>query len=145
LFDGGRLRANERDFHAPENSDLAWVLAQGRSNPLGLSLVFILTARRLGLEVEGCAFPARFLCRVRDGRRTWVIDCYDRGRRHDLNVLLGRDGLSEPMRRALVAAAPPGAVLVRLLRNLHDALTRAGRAEDAAMAERLLASLHVGP
>lgn len=145
LFGGGRLAANEEDFHAPENSDLAWVLAQGRSNPLGLSLAYILTARRLGMEVEGCAFPARFLCRVRAGGRTWIIDCYERGRRHDLQALLARDGLTVAMRRALVAPVPPGAVVVRLLRNLHDALTRAGRATDARLVRRLLASLHVEP
>ena len=145
LFADGRFSGNEEHFHAPENSDLAWVLTTGQSNPIGLSLVFILVARRLGIEVEGCAFPSRFLCRIQIDGRVRILDCYDEARSYDLEGLLARGHIRGQARRALTIPAPPGAILVRLVRNLHHALVMDGREEDADLAEELLTSLHADP
>ena len=145
LFADGRFSGNEDQFHAPQNSDLAWAAAAGLSNPIGLALIFILVARRLRLEVEGCSFPSRFLCRVQIDGRIRIIDCYDHARGYDLKSLLARSNIRGQARRALTVPAPPGAILVRLMRNLHHALVMAGREGDADLTEALLSSLHAEP
>ncbi len=145
LFADGRFAGDEARFHAPENSDLAWVISSGLSNPLGLALVYILVGRRLGLDVDGCVFPSRFLCRIQAKGKVRIVDCYDRGRSHDLAALLGRKDLRGQARRALQTPALPGAILVRLLRNLHHALVMAGRDDDADLTGDLLTSLHADP
>src|SRR5690606_3538983 len=59
LFGSNRFQGNRSDYYDPRNSDLAWCVAEGRSNPLGLCLIFILTARRMELDVEGVNFPGQ--------------------------------------------------------------------------------------
>jgi len=145
LFADGRFSGNEEHFHAPQNSDLAWVLATGLSNPIGLALVYILVGRRLGIEVQGCAFPSRFLCRIQIDGRVRILDCYDEARSYDLEGLLARGNIRGQARRALTIPAPPGAILVRLVRNLHHALVMSARGEDAELTGELLASLNADP
>ena len=145
LFADGRFRGDETNFHAPHNSDLSWVLANGRSNPIGLSLVYLLCGRRLGIEVEGCSFPGRFLCRINVDGVPMVVDCFDRGHSHELDVLLTRSDLSDSARRTLELPAPAGAILVRVLRNLHRAFRELERQEDADLVTELLTSLKVEP
>lgn len=145
LFAGGRFRGDEADFHAPHNSDLSWVLANGRSNPIGLSLVYLLCGRRLGIEVEGCPFPGRFLCRIHVDGVPRIVDCFDRGHSHDLEALLTRSDLSHSARRTLEMPAPAGAILVRVLRNLQRAFRELDRKEDSDLVTELLDSLEGQP
>lgn len=145
LFADGRFRGDEADFHAPHNSDLSWILANGRSNPIGLSLVFMLCGRRLGIEVEGCSFPGRFLCRIVADGQTRIVDCFDRGHSHDLDALLRRSDLSDSARRTLEFPAPAGAILVRVLHNLHRAFRELEYEADASLITELLASLEEEP
>lgn len=145
LFAEGRFRGNAADFHSPLNSDLSWVLAHGKSNPIGLCLVFILCGRRLGIDVEGCSFPGRFLCRIAVDENIQVVDSFDGGNCHDLDSLLQRSDLSEVARRALQTPAPAGAILVRVLRNLHRAFRELKSDEDSDLIGELLASLEDQP
>jgi len=145
LFADGRFRGDETNFHAPHNSDLSRVLANGRSNPISLSLVYLLCGRRLGIEVEGCSFPGRFLCRINVDGVPRIVDCFDRGHSHDLDALLTRSDLSDSARRTLELPAPAGAILVRVLRNLHRAFRELERQEDADLVTELLTSLEDEP
>lgn len=140
LFQGGRLAGNE-DRENPANSDLAWVIAEGRSNPLGLCLVFILVARRLDLLVEPVNFPGHFLCRIYEEGYPIIIDCYDEGRLHLQSTLLENPELGRAERAVLRQAADPGAVLVRLLNNLVAALEHDARPDDARLIRKLRATL----
>lgn len=142
LFEGGRLRANRENYYDTRNSDLAWCLAEGVSNPIGLCLIFILTGRRLDLDVEGVNFPGHFLTRISEDGYPLIIDCFDEGRQHLQSTLLesGSD-LSREQKASLRVTASPGVILTRLLNNLHAAFDKAGQKEDAGLVASLQRTL----
>ena len=141
LFEGGRFSGNRKRHDDPRNSDLAWAIAGGKSNPLGLCLIFILVARRLDLVVEGVNFPGHFLCRIHEDGYPVIVDCFDHGRLHLLSTLLESPDLGREERSILRQTADPGTILVRLLNNLVASLDAAGREEDAKLVRRLRATL----
>lgn len=141
LFEGDRLSGNQEDYDDPRNSDLAWSIAEGRSNPLGLGIVFLLVARRLDLVVEAVNFPGHFLCRIYEDGYPIIIDCFDHGRLHLQSTLLEDPDLGRAQRSVLRQTADPGTVLLRLLNNLVAALDVAERADDARLIRKLRATL----
>ena len=141
LFEDGRLAGNETEYDDPRNSDLAWVIAEGRSNPLGLALVFILVARRLDLVVEAVNFPGHFLCRIYEDGFPIIIDCFDHGRMHLQASLLEDPEMGRAERSILRQTADPGTVLLRLLNNLVAALEGEGRDDDARLVRKLRAAM----
>ncbi|MCB1134358.1 MAG: hypothetical protein KDN05_24800, partial [Verrucomicrobiae bacterium] len=66
LFADGRLDGNRDEPDDPRNSDIAWALAEGKSNALGLCVIFLLVGARLGIEVQAINFPGRFLSRIHE-------------------------------------------------------------------------------
>ena len=141
LFDGTRLTSNQEEYHDPQNSDLAWSIAEGRSNPLGLCLIFMLVGRRLNFEIEGVNFPGHFMCRIFEDGYPLIIDCFDHGQVHFQSTLLESPDLSRTQRSLLRQSADLGAMLLRLLNNLHLALEQAARDEDARLIKELQATL----
>jgi regulator of sirC expression with transglutaminase-like and TPR domain len=142
FFGEERFKGNRSDYYDPRNSDLAWSIAEGKSNPLGLCLIFILVARRLELDVEGVNFPGHFLCRYHEDGFPIIVDCFDRGRRHLQSALLSKDSeLDQTQRRLLRQTADPGTILVRMLNNLVPALEHAGRKKDAELITKLRGTL----
>jgi regulator of sirC expression with transglutaminase-like and TPR domain len=141
LFEGDRLAGNRDDFDDPRNSDLAWSIAEGRSNPLGLCLVFMLVARRLELVVEAVNFPGHFLCRIHEDGYPVIVDCFEHGRLHLQSTLLESPDFGRAERNILCQTADPGTVLLRLLNNLSGALGGAGRKDDARLIRKLRATL----
>lgn len=142
LFERERLGPNGVDYYDPRNSDLAWCLAGGISNPIGLGILFMLAGQRLGFEIEGICFPGHFLCRIHEDGFPLIVDCFDKGRLHSQNVLTDpSNDLSREQRRALESAADLGTILIRVLNNLIDALLRQGRADDAALVTELRDSM----
>lgn len=141
LFESGRFSANQQGQSDPENADLAWTISEGKSNPLGLGLVFILVAKRLNLVVEPVNFPGHFLCRIYEDGLPIIVDCYDHGKLHLQSTLLENPELGKPERDILRQTADAGVVLMRLLNNLVAAFEHAKRAEDARLIRKLRASL----
>ena len=141
LFDGTRLTANQTGYYDPRNSDLAWSIAEGRSNPLGMCLIFMLVGRRLDLDIEGVNFPGHFMCRIFEDGYPVVIDCFDHGRPHLQSTLLESPGLTRPQRDLIRESVDPGSILLRLLNNLHAAFEKAGRDEDLELVKDLIATL----
>jgi regulator of sirC expression with transglutaminase-like and TPR domain len=142
LFERKRLGPNGIDYYDPHNSDLAWCLAEGLSNPIGLGIIFMLVGQRLGFEIEGICFPGHFLCRIHEDGYPLIVDCFDTGRLHSQNVLTDPSNeLSREQRRALEGAADLGTILIRVLNNLIDAFLRQNRAEDAALVTELRDSM----
>jgi regulator of sirC expression with transglutaminase-like and TPR domain len=137
LFKEGRFKANEADYHDPRNSDLAWSIAEGHSNPIGLCLI----GRRLGLEIEGVSYPGHFMCRIFEDGYPIIIDCFDGGQLHLQSTLLESPQLNSSQRKLLRQTCDLGSILQRLLNNLHDSFERLNRKEDAALVERLQATL----
>ncbi|MEO5916890.1 MAG: transglutaminase-like domain-containing protein [Luteolibacter sp.] len=141
LFKGTRLTANQENYYDVRNSDLAWCLAEGRSNPLGLCLIFILVGRRLDFEIEGVNFPGHFMCRIFEDGYPIIIDCFDKGQLHVQFTLLESPDLTRAQRELLKQSAGPGTILLRLLNNLNQSLEKTGRIEDAELIKELLATL----
>lgn len=137
LFEEGRLAGNQTDYDDPRNSDLAWSIAEGRSNPLGLAVIFLLVGRRLDLAVEAVNFPGHFLARIHEDGFPLIVDCFDGGRLHMQSTLLENPDLRREEREMLCRSADPGVILMRLLNNLEAALDAAGQWEDAELARRL--------
>lgn len=141
LFAGGRLIGHKDNYNDPRNSDLAWCLAEGKSNPLGLCLIFILVGRRLEFEIEGVNFSGHFLCRIREDGFPIIIDCYNKGQLHLQSTLLESPELTKAQRAILRESVGPGTILLRLLNNLNNSLKKSGRAEDAQLTMDLMATL----
>jgi regulator of sirC expression with transglutaminase-like and TPR domain len=141
LFEDGPLNANQDGYDDPSNTDLAWCIAEGMSNPIGLCTIFTLVARRMDLTVEPVNFPGHFLCRIHEDGYPIIIDCFEHGQMHLQSTLLENPDLSRPERQALREIADPGTILVRMLSNLHGALTKANRQEDAQLIHQLKATL----
>jgi len=138
LFGGGRFRGNREAYYDPRNSDLGHALATGESNPIGLCLVFLFTARRLGLEVSGVPFPGHFLCRYHEDGEPVIVDCFDHGRRHRLSELLdGHPELGLQQKLSLKTVATPGMILNRVLSNLSSAFSGLNREEDVRLISEL--------
>lgn len=142
LFEQQRLKPNRRDYYDPRNSDLAWCIAEGVSNPIGLGVIFMLAGQRLGLEIEGIPFPGHFLCRIQEDGYPLIVDCFDGGRIHSQEVLTdpGND-LSRDQRKALQASAGLGTILLRLLNNLIESFVRLERTEDAELIKEMRDSM----
>lgn len=141
LFNGTRLVGNQETYYDPRNSDLAWCIADGLSNPLGLCLIFMLVGRRLNFEIEGINFPGHFMCRIFEDGYPFVIDCFDRGQVHLQSTLSESPELNRAQRNLLRQSADPGTILLRLLGNLYQALEQAGRSADAVLIKELQATL----
>jgi len=141
LFEETRLRGNQAAYYDPRNSDLAWSIAEGQSNPIGLCLIFMLVGHRLNFEIEGVNFPGHFMCRIFEDGYPIIIDCFDRGRIHLQSTLLESPELRKTQRDILRQSADSGTILLRLLSNLHQSLENTGRNEDALLIDALRKTL----
>ncbi|MGA0845808.1 MAG: transglutaminase family protein [Luteolibacter sp.] len=141
LFVDDRLVANRTGFDQPENSDLAWCLEHACSNQIGLSLIYILVARRLEMLVEGVDFPGHFLTRIYEEGYPLIIDCFEKGSLHLQSTLLENPDLSREQRASAQATATTGAIICRVLRNLKLAMQKSDRLDDAQLVDELLDSL----
>lgn len=120
-----RFRGNSKNYYAPENSNLFWVLERRMGNPISLSCIYRLIARRFGLAVEGCNFPGHFLARVTIGGRLWLVDCFNRGRFMLATDVAKHHPAANPGMEDLVREeAPVDAILLRILRNLDESYDR---------------------
>lgn len=142
LFERKRLGPNTENYYDHRNSDLAWCLSEGVSNPIGLGIIFMLTGQRLGLEIEGICFPGHFLCRIHENGYPLIIDCYDNGLIHSQNVLTASSSdLSREQRQALEESTDLGSILLRVLTNLMDALVKQDRGDDAELINEMRDSM----
>ncbi len=120
-----RLRGNSRNYYAPENSNLLWVIDHGLGNPLSLCVIYRLVGQRLGLEIGGCNFPGHFLARVNQGGQEWLVDCFNRGRFMLAADVARHHPAANPAMEELVRAeASAESIVMRFLRNLDDAFDR---------------------
>jgi len=125
LFDEQGFSGNAAEYYDPRNSFLNEVMDRKRGIPITLALVYIEISRRIGLPMQGVAFPAHFLvkCPLREG--TVVLDPYAKG------VSLSLDDLKQRIKSLRKGAEPPKSevanmlaaagnkdILVRMLRNL---------------------------
>jgi hypothetical protein len=136
--DGARFRGNSKDYYAPHNSNLFWVLDTGMGNPLSLCCLYRMVARRFGITIEGCNFPGHFLARVMEDDRLWLVDCFNRGRFMLAQDVARHHPAANPAMEDLVReAAPVDAILLRVLRNLDEAYDRLSSMPERQLMRRL--------
>lgn len=145
LFGSGRFVGNGSDYYDAQNSDLCWVISEGRGNPISLALVFMLVGHRLGLEVDGCNFPGHFVARIGLDGEDYLVDCFNGGELLQVKEVLKRQGALTPnIGQILEHPASFAQILRRVLHNLCFTFSKRQRKEDAMLLNRLAASLAPG-
>ena len=134
LFHEWGFHANVEHYHDPRNSFLDQVLARRTGIPVSLSIVYVLVAGRLGLELEPVGLPGHFLVGCFNDDLPFFIDPFNRG------VFRDAEEIFEAMRASHMAPKPSDLaptpireVLCRCCRNLVNHYTAAGDAEHAKL------------
>jgi hypothetical protein len=140
--DPARFRGNSKDYYAPQNSNLFWVLDTGLGNPIALCCLYRLMGHRFGLNIDGCNFPGHFLARVEMDGRLWLVDCFNRGRFMLADDVARHHPAANPgMEEIIREPATTDATLLRILRNLDEAYDRIGSMADRQIMRRLALKL----
>jgi regulator of sirC expression with transglutaminase-like and TPR domain len=147
LFDELGYAGNTDDYYDPRNSFLNEVIDRRLGIPITLAVLYIEIGRRIGLTLQGVAFPGHFLVRCTLAEGLVVIDPYGKGASldvHELQTRLKNAGGTAPrptpeLTQKMLAPAPPKAVLARMLRNLRVIYSNRGEYVKALVAsERIL-------
>jgi regulator of sirC expression with transglutaminase-like and TPR domain len=124
LFEELHFVGNRDKYEDPRNSCLNEVLDRRTGIPITLSVVYMETARRAGLHIDGINFPGHFLVRCPDleRRRGLIIDPFHGGAllsEHDCRLLLQRHVGSEvAFSKSLLAPTTRLQIVARMLLNL---------------------------
>jgi regulator of sirC expression with transglutaminase-like and TPR domain len=144
LFDRLGFCGNVDDFYDPRNSFLCDVLDRRIGIPISLSVLYLETARRVGVLAQGVNFPGHFLVRVATEDAWLFLDPFSGGRAltpADLEELLRKttspDAVLEP---SIIAAASKRQILSRMLVNLAGIYGRNG---DLPHSLDVLERLHI--
>jgi regulator of sirC expression with transglutaminase-like and TPR domain len=133
---------NEQNYYDPDNSYLNRVLDLRTGNPISLTLVYMLLARRLRLPVAGIGLPGHFLCRYQSASDEVYIDAFNRGKlltKGDCIHYLVRGNYD--LREEYLSPISPRRMLARMCGNLHQIYSRLGQKEDVTRVQRYLVAL----
>lgn len=119
LFHEFGFRGDREDYENPLNSCLDAAMRRRRGLPITLSVIYILVAQRIGLDLEPIGLPGHFMVGCFHGDKPFYVDPFDGGRFHDLGGI--RELLESqdiPPELYHVVPVPVGEVLCRACRNL---------------------------
>jgi regulator of sirC expression with transglutaminase-like and TPR domain len=142
LFRELKFTGDEHNFYDPENSYFNCVLDRKIGNPISLSLVYLLLARRLRLPMTGIGLPGHFLCRYQSSRAEIYVDAFRGGRfltKADCvkHVLQLRQRFDE----SCLAPVSSRRILLRICANLHQIYTQRKSADQVDRLQRYLVAL----
>ena len=129
--------AGTRDnYYDPRNSLLNDVIDRRTGIPITLCILYLEIGKRLGLPLEGVAFPGHFLVKCRIDQGVIVLDPFNRGAslsEDELREMLKLNGndRSQPPLTALLQTADKKTMWLRLARNLKAIYVNAGQTEKA--------------
>jgi regulator of sirC expression with transglutaminase-like and TPR domain len=125
MFDELKFRGNFLEYQDPRNSYLNEVMDRRTGIPISLSVLYIELGRRIGMPLEGLAFPGHFLVRMPMEGGVLVLDPYHLGRAvgaDELKHRLSAHGVGEEIDDQLLfqwlKPAHPRDIVIRMLRNL---------------------------
>lgn len=134
LFEELQLRGDTENYTDPRNSLLGEVLSRRLGIPLSLSVVYLLVAQRMGLELEPVGVPGHFLIGCYEPEGPFYLDAFNQGQ------FLTPDDIFERLRSQQrmpqlsdLAPTPVREVLSRCCRNLSNHYNAAGDKEHAKL------------
>jgi regulator of sirC expression with transglutaminase-like and TPR domain len=134
LFHEWGFHGNVEHYTDPRNSFIDQVLARRTGIPLSLSVIYLLVAGRVGLELEPVGLPGHFIVGCFTDHLPFFIDPFDRGLFRDAEEILEllRANHVTPKLSDL-APTPIREVLCRSCRNLVNHYATAGEPERARL------------
>ncbi len=142
LFTQLGFSGNQDNYYDHENSYLNRVLDRRTGNPINLSLVYILLARRLRLPVAGISLPGHFICRYQSSAGELYVDAFNDGKlltKADCVRYLLQGNYS--VRDDYLAPVTARRMLLRICGNLHQIYLHLERTESATRLQRYLIAL----
>ena len=142
LFRELKFMADEQNFYDPGHSYFNCVLDQRVGNPISLSLLYLLLARRLRLPLTGIGLPGHFLCRYQSSRAEMYLDPSKGGR-----VLVKADCVKMVMQLqqrfddSFLAPFSARRILQRICAGLHQIYTQQKSTYQAERLQRYLVAL----
>ncbi len=134
LFHEHDLRGNSENYADPLNSFLDQVLIRRKGIPISLSIVYLLVAERVGLQLEPVGLPGHFMVGCYEESVPFFIDPFNAG------LLLTAEEVFELLKENSndasvmdLAPAPVREVLGRCCRNLVHHYTATNQPEQARL------------
>jgi regulator of sirC expression with transglutaminase-like and TPR domain len=139
LFHEWGFHGNVENYTDPRNSFIDQVLERRTGIPLSLSVVYLLVAERLGIDLEPVGLPGHFIVGCFIDELPFFIDPFDRGVFRDGEEIfdLLRANNITPKANDL-SPTPVREVLCRSCRNLVNHYTAAGEPERAKLFGRFV-------
>ncbi|HCJ82231.1 MAG TPA: hypothetical protein DHV50_12105 [Erythrobacter sp.] len=126
---------DQKTYDDPQNANLIRVIDRRKGLPVSLGILYIETARALGLEACGLNFPNHFLIRLQWNSGRAIVDPFNGGISLDARAL--RDllaqfqGASAELTQAHYTGVSDLDILLRLQNNIKLRLLRDGKLEPA--------------
>lgn len=134
LFHEWGFHGNVEQYTDPLNSFIDQVIVRRKGIPISLSILYLLVAHRLDLELEPVGLPGHFVVGCYTGKEPFFVDPFDRGVFRDAEEVLDllRSNNLTPNVTDLMPT-PVREVLCRCCRNLVNHYGTAGNPERAKL------------
>lgn len=142
LFDELGFTGDEESYYDPQNSYLNRVIDRRKGNPINLSLLYLLLARRLQLPMVGIGLPGHFICRYQSTASEIYVDAFHHGKfltKADCiqYLMSGNHGLQDEF----LAPVSTRRVLMRICSNLHQIYSQMELPDETTRLQRYLVAL----
>lgn len=142
LIDELGFSGDEENYYDPQNSYLNRVIDRRKGNPINLSLVYLLLARRLQLPMAGIGLPGHFICRYQSTSDEIYVDAFHHGKfltKADCIQYLmnGSHGFQDEF----LAPVSTRRLLMRICSNLHQIYNQMELMEETTRLQRYLVAL----
>jgi regulator of sirC expression with transglutaminase-like and TPR domain len=142
LFTHLGFSGNEDDYYDPDNNFLNRVIDRRQGNPMSLSIIYLLVAKRLKLPVVGIGMPSHFLCRFQTSIKEVYIDAFNRGKiltRADCISFLQQAGYG--FKEEFLAPSNSRQILFRVCSNLQYAYNQGQKSTEHTRIQSYLSVL----
>jgi regulator of sirC expression with transglutaminase-like and TPR domain len=142
LFDELGFTGDEENYYDPQNSYLNRVIDRRKGNPINLTLVYLLLARRLKLPMAGIGLPGHFICRYQSSASEIFVDPFHQGKfltKADCiqYLMSGNHSLQDEF----LAPVSTRRILMRICSNLHQIYSQMELADETTRLQRYLVAL----
>ncbi len=137
LFDEERYSGAEDDYYRPDNSYFIKVLQARQGIPISLSILYMLVAERVGVDIFGISMPTHFL--VYNPDLNVYIDTFNKGiflSHRDCCEYLANQGYH--FNESMLRKSANIAIVLRLLTNIHYAHTKSEERWEADTIQHII-------